>query len=220
MVGHYREIGGIEFHPVKSKWAEKEFIRALDVINIPGHIVAWVCSQTLLLRNKMWYCAKFTSQYNAENAFRKVVSEGRKWAKERDNTEDTIPPDEGARPFELIIEAYQWLVKADRELFSTIEAVLPGIPDFGDSRVFHVPSAIRYYYVRTPKHIWRVIGNHSSLFTQRYERTLGREAFLDCLLEDREFGPPFQKWKAIVRHITEVYPDIGLLHSSLSFSFR
>ena len=115
MVEQYKEIGGVEFRPVKSEGAEKEFIRALDVIDIPGHTVAWVYSRVLLLRNKNWYCAKFTSQHKAEGAFRKVVSEGRKWARERGITEDTIPPDEGARTFELIIEAYQWLVKADRE---------------------------------------------------------------------------------------------------------
>ncbi|MCK4279481.1 MAG: hypothetical protein KAW94_02790 [Candidatus Thorarchaeota archaeon] len=160
----------------------------------------------MLLRNKKWCCAKFTSQHKAESAFRKVVSERRKWAKERGNTEDTIPPDEGARTFELIMEAYQWLVKADRELFPADEGELPEIPDFGNYRVFHVPSAIRSYYVLTPKHIWRVIGNHNSPFAQRYERTLGREAFLDCLLEGRESGPPLQEWEAVVRRITEVYP--------------
>ena len=39
MVGQYKEIAGVEFHPVKSEWAEKEFIRTLDVIDIPGHTV-------------------------------------------------------------------------------------------------------------------------------------------------------------------------------------
>jgi hypothetical protein len=123
MVGQYREIGGVEFHPVKSEWAEKEFIRALDVIDILGHTVAWVYSRVLLLRNKKWYCAKFSNQHKAESAFRKVVSERRKWAKERGNTENIIPPDEGARMFELVREAYQWLVKADRELFPADEGV-------------------------------------------------------------------------------------------------
>ena len=85
----------------------------------------------------------------------------------------------------MIIEAYQWLVKADCELFPADEGELPEIPDLGDSCVFHVPSAIRSYYVLTPRHIWRVIGNHDSLFAQRYERTLVREAFLDCLLSSR-----------------------------------
>ena len=190
MVGQHKEIGGVEFHPVKSEWAEKEFTRALDVIDIPGHTVAWVYSRVLLLRNKEWYCAKFSSHHKAESAFRKGVSEGRKWAKERGNTEDTIPPCEGSRTFELIIEAYQWLVKADREVFPADESVLPEIPDFRDSRVFHVPSAIRSYYALKPRYVWRVIGNHNSLFAQRYERTLGREAFLDCLLEGCESGPP------------------------------
>ena len=86
MVGQYKEIAGVEFRPVKFEWAEKEFIRALDVIDIPGYTVAWVYSRVLLLRNKEWYCAKFTSQHKAESAFRKVVSEGRKRAKERGNT--------------------------------------------------------------------------------------------------------------------------------------
>lgn len=135
-----------------------------------------------------------------------MVSEGRKWARERGNTEDTIPPEDGARTFKLIIEAYQWLVKADRELFPADKGVLPEIPDFGNHRVFHVPSAIRSYYVLTPKHVWRVIENDSSLFAQRYKRTLGREAFLDCLLEGREYGYPLQEWEAVVRSITEVYP--------------
>jgi len=40
MVEQYKEIGGVEFHPVKSEWAEKEFIRALDIIGIPGYTVA------------------------------------------------------------------------------------------------------------------------------------------------------------------------------------
>jgi len=102
--------------------------------------------------------------------------------------------------------AYQWFVKADCELFPADEGVLPEIPDFGKSRVFHVPSAIRSYYVLTPKHIWRVIGHNSSLFAQRYERTLGREAFLDCLLEGREYRSPLQEWEAVVCRITEVYP--------------
>jgi len=70
---------------------------------------------------------------------------------------------------------------------------LPEIPDFRKSRVFHVPSAIRSYYVLTPKYVWRVIENENSLFAQRYERILGREAFLDCLLEGRESGPPLQE---------------------------
>jgi hypothetical protein len=39
-VGQYKEIGRVEFHPVKSEWAEKEFIRALDAIDIPGRTVA------------------------------------------------------------------------------------------------------------------------------------------------------------------------------------
>lgn len=65
-----------------------------------------VAQSVLLLRSKEWYCAKFTSQHKAESAFRKVVREGRKWAKEKGNRENSIPPDEGARTFELIIEAY------------------------------------------------------------------------------------------------------------------
>ena len=96
-------------------------------------------------------------------------------------------------------------MKADRELFPADEGVLPEIPDFRDTRVFHVPFAIRSYCVLTPRCVWRVIGNHDSLFAQRYERTLGREAFLDCLLEGCESGPALQEWEAVVRHITEVY---------------
>lgn len=206
MVEQDKEIGGVEFRPVESDWAEKEFIRALDVIDIPGHTVAWVYSRVLLLRNRKWYCAKYSSQHKAEGAFRKVVSEGRKWARERGNAGDIIPPDEGARTFKLIIEAYQWLVKADRELFQADEGELSEIPDFENYRVFHVPSAIRSYYVLTPKYVWRVIENDSSLFAQRCERTLGREAFLDCLLEEHEYGLPLHEWEAVVRHITEVYP--------------
>ena len=78
MALQYKEIGGVEFHPVKSEWAKKEITGALDVIDIPGHTVTWVYSRVLLIRNKEWYCAKFTNQHKAENAFRKVVREGRK----------------------------------------------------------------------------------------------------------------------------------------------
>jgi len=78
MVGQYKEIGGVEFHPIKSEWAKKEFIGALDVIGIPGHTIAWVYSRVLLLRNKEWYSAKFTNQHKAESAFRKVICEERK----------------------------------------------------------------------------------------------------------------------------------------------
>jgi len=74
MVGQYREIAGVELYPAKSEWAETEFIGALDVIDIPGHTVAWVYSRVLLLRNKEWYCAKFTSQHKAESAFRKGIT--------------------------------------------------------------------------------------------------------------------------------------------------
>lgn len=59
------------------------------------------------LRNKKWFCAKFISQHKAESTFRKVVREGRKWAKEKGNTENNIPPNEGARIFALTVDAYQ-----------------------------------------------------------------------------------------------------------------
>ena len=91
-------------------------------------------------------------------------------------------------------------------MFPADEGELPDIPSFRDSRVFHVPFAIRSYYVLTPKHVWRVIRNHNSLFAQRYDRTLGRKAFLDCLLEGRESGPPLQEWETVARRITEAYP--------------
>ena len=74
MVEQYKGIGGVEFHPVKSEWAEKEFIGALDIIDIPDHTVAWVHSRVLLLRNKEWDCVKFTNQHKAESAFRKGIT--------------------------------------------------------------------------------------------------------------------------------------------------
>lgn len=86
-------------------------------------------------------------------------------------------------------------------MFPADEGELREISDLGKYCVFHVPSTIRSYDVLTPKHIWRIIENDISLFWQRYKKTLGRKAVLDCLLEGCEYGLPLQKWETVMRVI-------------------
>ena len=72
-----KKAAGLYFESMDQDMAENEFLKALEIEDLPNYTVAWVEDWVLILYMKKWFGLKFPSQDKAEEVFRQVVSEGR-----------------------------------------------------------------------------------------------------------------------------------------------
>ncbi len=72
-----KKAAGLYFESIDQDEAENEFLKALEIEDLPNYTAAWVEDRVLILYMKKWFGLKFPSQDKAEEVFRQVVSEGR-----------------------------------------------------------------------------------------------------------------------------------------------